>query len=62
VGFYRFLFTREPLWKIWNAPKPHAPNLELIKRSEVGATEHGPALVAGERLMIEKNRERVTLR
>ena len=22
VGFYKFLFTPGPLWKIWNSPKP----------------------------------------
>jgi len=25
VGLYRFLFTRGPLWKIWNLQKPPAP-------------------------------------
>jgi hypothetical protein len=25
VGLYRFLFTRGPLWKIWNSGKPQEP-------------------------------------
>jgi poly-beta-1,6-N-acetyl-D-glucosamine synthase len=24
VGLYKFLFTRGPLWKIWNSPKPNS--------------------------------------
>jgi hypothetical protein len=24
VGLYKFLFTRGPLWKIWNSNKPEA--------------------------------------
>ncbi len=28
VGFYKFLFTRGSLWKIWNSSKPAAPRWE----------------------------------
>ena len=36
VGFYKFLFTRGPLWKIWNSSKPAAPrwNTDAEKRRQ----------------------------
>lgn len=32
VGFYKFLFTRGPLWKIWNAAKPETSGRVLAQR------------------------------
>ena len=39
VGLYKFLFTRGPLWKIWNASKPGVvePPLESVNASAAGS-------------------------
>jgi poly-beta-1,6-N-acetyl-D-glucosamine synthase len=30
VGLYKFLFTRGPLWKIWNSPKPNSASSDPV--------------------------------
>lgn len=43
VGFYKFLFTRGPLWKIWNSSEPKAkgPTLETANLASPGAVVSG---------------------
>jgi hypothetical protein len=33
VGLYKFLFTRGPLWKIWNSGKPKQPGSTTVRLS-----------------------------
>jgi cellulose synthase/poly-beta-1,6-N-acetylglucosamine synthase-like glycosyltransferase len=44
VGFYKFLFTRGPLWKIWNAGKPVA--VPSTAKAEVSTPSESTAVVA----------------
>ena len=48
VGLYRFLFTRGPLWKIWNSNKPSA--------SAAGSETVNPARPGSLGSAAEKNR------
>jgi cellulose synthase/poly-beta-1,6-N-acetylglucosamine synthase-like glycosyltransferase len=38
VGFYKFLFTRGPLWKIWNSGAPASVTAAGIQQTELGST------------------------
>jgi poly-beta-1,6-N-acetyl-D-glucosamine synthase len=59
VGLHRFLFTRGPLWKIWNAGKPRAT--AAAARERVDETAQKPVAIAtainsGTTLRIHPNR------
>jgi cellulose synthase/poly-beta-1,6-N-acetylglucosamine synthase-like glycosyltransferase len=49
VGFYKFLFTRGPLWKIWNsgAPKAKGSTLETANLPPPGAVVSGGVIEIG---------------
>jgi hypothetical protein len=51
VGFYKFLFTRGPLWKIWNSggPKAKEPTLETVNLAPPGAVVSGGVIEIGKR-------------
>jgi hypothetical protein len=60
VGLYKFLFTRGPLWKIWNAKKPaqtasNPPELRLPPEQVpvVPGTEAGKSFYQDEPLRKE---------
>ncbi|HEV2485793.1 MAG TPA: glycosyltransferase family 2 protein [Terracidiphilus sp.] len=50
-GFYKFLFTHGPLWKIWDsgAPKAKGPTLETANLSPPGAVVSGGVIEIGKR-------------
>jgi hypothetical protein len=39
VGFYKFLFTKGPLWKIWTSGTPAMPTKDGIEETEWNATK-----------------------
>jgi cellulose synthase/poly-beta-1,6-N-acetylglucosamine synthase-like glycosyltransferase len=51
VGFYKFLFTRGPLWKIWNSggPKVKGPTLETANLAPPGAVVSAGVIEIGKR-------------